>query len=336
MNPILQIIIGVMLIAVCAVGASFGTLFVKDGIEVLQNKSKQKESGFDARPTQAQYGFGIKQYFMQNIILSSAASPYMDVETANRLLANAEILIKSNNFEEALKTYEEFFANVDANIRFSPMLKGAWLNVGLLEFRLKKYDDVIPACETAIKIDPNYVEAWACRGQAYLEKKDFPNALNDFKKAVNFKPQLKEVWFNMGTINARHGQFKDAMQNYKKAVEIDPQYIDGWYGLTDAYIRLDKHQDALASVEKALSIKGPDSALLWNKSYALRGLGRLPEALQVCDNALALQPLYKQAWNLRGLILKDIKDINAAKESFKKAIEIDPGYQEAKTNLDRL
>src|SRR5581483_6867512 len=71
---------------------------------------------------------------------------------------------------------------------------------------------------------------------------------------------------------------------------------------------------------------------LCNRGLALRGLGRLQEALDGFDRAIMLAPAYPDAHNGRGVVLVDLKRFEEALASFDKAIALAPRHAEAHYN----
>lgn len=64
--------------------------------------------------------------------------------------------------------------------------------------------------------------------------------------------------------------------------------------------------------------------------------GRFEEALAFCTEALALDPQWPAAFNLRGLVLERLGRLQEAMEAYEEAVRFGPAYQEARQNLQRL
>jgi tetratricopeptide (TPR) repeat protein len=65
---------------------------------------------------------------------------------------------------------------------------------------------------------------------------------------------------------------------------------------------------------------------------ALRGQGKLQEAVQVYDKAVQLKPDYTEAYYNRGIVLKDLGLLDEALKNFDKTIQLKPDYAEAYNN----
>jgi len=69
-----------------------------------------------------------------------------------------------------------------------------------------------------------------------------------------------------------------------------------------------------------------------NRGLALKNMGRLQEAIEDLNRAIALNPEYTLAYNNRGVILKKAGMFREAIEDFDKAIDLDPSYSKAYNN----
>jgi protein O-GlcNAc transferase len=77
----------------------------------------------------------------------------------------------------------------------------------------------------------------------------------------------------------------------------------------------------------------PDYAEAFNnRGVTLKELKRIDEALANCDKAIALKPDYAEAFNNRGVTLKELKRIDEALANCDKAIALKPDYAEAFNN----
>lgn len=65
-------------------------------------------------------------------------------------------------------------------------------------------------------------------------------------------------------------------------------------------------------------------------------MGKLPEAVAACNNAIAADPRYKWAYGNLGLLYRQLGKPEIAILAFKKAVEIDPNFVEAHEQLAKL
>lgn len=77
------------------------------------------------------------------------------------------------------------------------------------------------------------------------------------------------------------------------------------------------------------SLKSSNAIELYNQGNTLSQLNRYPEALRRYDQALDLNPTYKEVWNNKAKILYKLEQYSQAQEAYDKAIQIDPNYTES-------
>lgn len=98
------------------------------------------------------------------------------------------------------------------------------------------------------------------------------------------------------------------------------ELMDKGYSLTE----LGRMEEALQAYDSAIALK-PDYAWAWaRRGRTLRVLGRYQEALSCYDHALEIQPQYAFAWNGKGIVLERMGRLEQALACYEKAAEINP------------
>jgi tetratricopeptide (TPR) repeat protein len=82
------------------------------------------------------------------------------------------------------------------------------------------------------------------------------------------------------------------------------------------------------------SLENPDE--LYTEALQLSRNNQLEEALVVFDHVLQLDSTNYKAWNSRGIAFARLRQYQEAKSSFSRSLAINPAYQEAANNLDRV
>lgn len=98
-----------------------------------------------------------------------------------------------------------------------------------------------------------------------------------------------------------------------------------------------RHEDARRQLESALEIAPDYVAAHVNLASALVGLGRPEDALVHLDRALELRPAANPAtWFNKGIILRDVGRQADAETAFRKAVEQNPAFHAARSELGNL
>ena len=89
---------------------------------------------------------------------------------------------------------------------------------------------------------------------------------------------------------------------------------------------------ALDLIDQAIALNPSDAAFHNNRGYVLEKLKRLDEALESLNHALAIRPRYGHALNNRGNVLNGLKRHEEAILSFDSALALNSGHAEALNN----
>lgn len=122
----------------------------------------------------------------------------------------------------------------------------------------------------------------------------------------------------------------------EQSIALHPDYADLRCKLGAVYLAMSRHEDAVEQFRRALEL---------NPHYVQAGLGltrtlqaarRHREAVEAIRPFAEKHPGYADVQNLYGEALFSSGDVAAAEERFKKALEINPRYEQARRNLDNL
>ncbi|TVS11934.1 MAG: hypothetical protein EA417_17660 [Gammaproteobacteria bacterium] len=161
----------------------------------------------------------------------------------------------------------------------------------------------------AATLDPEYAAAHAGMALVYSVLPmygDFPvaEAVHEGKaaarRALDLRPDLPEAHAALGQIAQNwEWDWQAAEHAYARALELNPNYA---------------------------------TAHMW-RCELLSILGRQEESFRSCSHALTLDPLAPVAHNAHGSALMRARRMDAARASFTRALELDPGFEFAAQNF---
>ena len=95
-------------------------------------------------------------------------------------------------------------------------------------------------------------------------------------------------------------------------------------------------EQALHLYDERLDEGEDDEALHTGRGTALHALGRIEEAAQAFRAALAVGARTPDNYNRLGVVLFQSGDLIAARQSFERALALDPNHVDARANLNAL
>jgi tetratricopeptide (TPR) repeat protein len=127
---------------------------------------------------------------------------------------------------------------------------------------------------------------------------------------------------------------RGAFPHFLKATQLKPENPESHnnLGLAESYFGM--KEEAIKEFQIAVTIKD-DSAMDTNLANAYEEQGRYKEAIDEYKHAIEISPTNASAWCNMGYALMRVGDIDAAIESFIKAIEYDPGMPQGRTDLNQ-
>lgn len=278
---------------------------------------------------------------------------------------NAEVLFyigltysKMGDAEKAVEYYRH-------SLELDPEASGAWTNLGNKYDEMGQYDLAEECYRRASEVDPdddsNYVE-W---GRMYQNQDRLEEALACYEEATSINPDNQDAWDNQSDCLRLLEKWDETAEVCEELVSRWPDEARYWSNGTVAYWCINNYERMLVFALKTLEMR-PDSAQAHSLlGRALQGLDRTEEALAAIENALQIEPdddvlsqkidclfdlqRYEETvkyglplaertndenyWNLCGRAHSILGNFEEAIECLEAALEIDPNYESALSNL---
>jgi tetratricopeptide (TPR) repeat protein len=177
------------------------------------------------------------------------------------------------------------------------------------------------------------------RGMSAAEKAALEKQVKEREQAMAKNKALNDA-FTGGMTAMTEKRYDDAVTSFTKASELDANQHVVWAQLASALVessasKTGADRDAalnkgLEAYAKAIELKADDAAYHNNYALALARAKKIPEAQAELTKAAQIDPpgAGKYYYNL-GALLVNSGQMEAAGETFKKVIEVDPTYADA-------
>ena len=243
---------------------------------------------------------------------------------------------------------------------------GVWrLNARVLDWRGE-----VPLYLSSLDATPKSSVLLYNLGVAFAEAGDASKAVDYYQRAITLKPDYTSAIINLGNLLQNQGNYSQAEGLYERAISLDPRDPDAWVDLGNLYLHLALTQQAKSAYEKAIALKPNDVEAIIDLGAVLQRSGDFSAAEQAYRRAIAVDPgqaaaycdlgaLFLQEGNLDaareqlikaiehnssyalayfdlGVVYEQTRRRDLAVEMYKKALDIQPDYQHARSNLERL
>jgi tetratricopeptide (TPR) repeat protein len=259
------------------------------------------------------------------------------------------LFLKKGFYKEAKKSFE-------SAIKADDSLTDAHRNLGTVYKKLGDPDRAIAQLTRALYLAPNNADYYLDLALAYLEKDMYEEAFTELKKAINLNEDYADAYFNLGLLilkekvvkrkKAAQYEINSAKLYFKNASILDERYQDKTYRAAFNQLWKDNYVDALKLFEQFLvdmrRIDVHEFIADFELFSKLSGLKDTPitveEYVDLMNSKIEKYPRYPDLRNALGkaYLIKVRALFNAARQQFKKALEINPDYHEARKNLELL
>lgn len=238
------------------------------------------------------------------------------------------IEFRRKNFDVANNKLQEV-------LRGAPDFAPANLLVGAISLSQGKRENAITHLNRVLEAAPNHALARKLLATAMLESGQAARARELIATLKNDDSDVQLLSLQ-GNIAMRQGEYKEARQKLEKAAALAPDNTALIRELAASRMASGDERGAVESLtelaEKENTVHQAEVLLVMTHVRSKR----YDEALKVVAKLEAKQPRLPLSENLRGIIHLLGGDTAKARQHFGKALEIDPGYLPAASNLARL
>jgi tetratricopeptide (TPR) repeat protein len=162
-------------------------------------------------------------------------------------------------------------------------------NMGLFFLNTGNFDEAMRYLKTSLSLNPGYDLALNALGLTWAMKGNFEESVKCYQECLKVNPSLTEAHNNLGSAYQELGLIDKAETEFRIALS-DVRYKSRelpYYNLARLYLMRERFKEALGYVEKSLEI----------------------------DKGMAM------GYNLKGMILEKMNNLEGAIENYKKAVE---------------
>ena len=219
--------------------------------------------------------------------------------------------------------------------RVAPNHLNVFLNLAsLISKNRSRLEEADSLYRQAISMRADYTQAYINRGDILLKMNRTKEALGVYEKALSFEQDNPDLLYNMGVILLNEGNHNEALMYLDKALEHDPDHYQAL--LNSAILIQESGYTQLSKVAHSRLMRIVQNS----KKTENINLRRSQVKNAVHDEDLRQQKsgegVNERVYFNLGMLSMDNKDIEAAENWFKKAVEVMPDFRSALFNLALL
>ena len=215
-------------------------------------------------------------------------------------------------------------------------------DAGKAKYRARDYAAAVPLFQRTLSIDPQHDDAEIHLGWSYFHLGQYSDAAYHFRQVTVRQPRWEEAWNGLGWSQYRAGQYERALASFQEAVALDPVYRDAAVGLAYSLFELRRYRDALPHLHR-LTREGayvyfPDpnsdvEEVRARYAWCLYYTGAYQAAREEFLKGIKAYPKRHGLHNGLGWTYLRMGDRARARESFQRALRLDPEYADARAGL---
>ncbi len=189
--------------------------------------------------------------------------------------------------------------------------------------------------EEAVKINPQYIKVHQSLGELYQKTGNSEKAIASIENAARISPNSSKRQATLGKLYIAKGDVKQAEKAFKQAVKVEPNNAALKTVIGEIYLESGQEDKAADSFKESLELK--EDINVYNRlGIALRRKHRFKEAIEQYQKALKVEPRDEGLHYNIGRAYIEANDKVKAMAHFKKALEIKPGFEDAKIILEKI
>ncbi|CAD8168285.1 unnamed protein product [Paramecium octaurelia] len=197
------------------------------------------------------------------------------------------------------------------------------LEVFYFDLKLYEFNSADPSNQERQKSDQLFEE-----GFTLYSKNNFNEAIKYFDKSINYYPRNQQSLRCKADSLRNLNKLDEAIIWVDKALQIDQNDKFSLLCKARCLSIIGQQNEAITLADKVLLLQfNLNLDALCTKSNSLRLLNMLPQAMDVIEKSLKINPKHFESLTVKGLCLQDQKQYQEALKYYEKALEIDSNHQ---------
>ncbi len=210
------------------------------------------------------------------------------------------------------------------------------MDLGAAYMALGRKAEAAAAYEEVLRRRPRHPGALKLAGDLARERGDVKSAATNYARLHALAPHDPRPVFLMAAAYAQAGDLDRAQRWFDEAAQLPGMMGEAYANLGAIALRRGDPRQALWYLSRAVRRRPDRATIRYNHALALHLLARDGEALDELRVAADADPADAGVRFFAGVVALALGKLDEATESFKAAVELDPGFDDARDNLALL
>ena len=204
-------------------------------------------------------------------------------------------------------------------------------------FHAGEYQEAEELWQQVLELENYRWEANFFLGMTYLRLNDYQAGVEYMSEAYQLRPEDYSTLVNYARLLYRNQQREEAREVLQEVPEDMREQDEQYYNLRGLLAMAeDDLERATASLEIAVEINPDNYHVRNNLGLANIRKGNFADAVDHLEEAVAQEPAEAYIYNNLGVAYENLTELEPARENYERALELDPDYERAELNLERV
>ena len=301
----------------------------------LDSAIVQAESALALFPNDLQLKKILGSLFLTQRDYAHAESVFTALSQANP--SDQDVILYLGRIALANKNYPLAETHFQQALNLNDTLMEAWFSLAATYLEQKKFAETEEIYEKCLQKTSDTAGVYIAMGLGYGRARQYDQAKKYFQQALQLKPSEPSIILALGNLHQQQGQTQQAEDYFLKVLDLQPDNATALNNLgylwADQGIKLEK---SLEMLSKALEQEPNNPAFLDSYGWNLYQSGRLNEAEDYLKRARELLSTDRDVHHHLGDLYFKQGKLKLARQSWQKALELDPDNNKLKERLGRL
>ncbi|MCW5605319.1 MAG: tetratricopeptide repeat protein [Burkholderiales bacterium] len=207
------------------------------------------------------------------------------------------------------------------------------LETGLDAHNRGDLETAMTAYRNVLAVSPDHPAALHLLGTALLQNEQPEQAVSYLERAARRQRDNPGVVGNLAQAYFTLGRFGEAHEAFRKAARLEPREVQFHLGAANSLAMQGKLAEAESALLRLTERFRKEPLVSFNLGNIMRDLGRHEEASAHYRKALELDPRFVDARNNLGSALHSLQRFEDAEREYRACVEIEPAHALALSNL---